>query len=115
MIVRGLMWFHWRVYLEDSYAVRTHTVTGHGLRLCEETLFRPNARVRVRGTVGNGAFVYEGNQGVDDPGITVWKFIVYGGLASYEDVITPETLGSHVVSMTGPLATFSRAAAIAKK
>jgi len=35
MIVRGLVWHHWRVYLADGYAVQTHTVTRHGLHLCE--------------------------------------------------------------------------------
>jgi len=60
MIVRGLIWFHWRVYLEDSHTVRTHTVTAHGLQLCEETLFRPNARDRVRGNLGNGALCTKG-------------------------------------------------------
>ncbi|MGA2606629.1 MAG: HNH endonuclease [Terriglobia bacterium] len=108
MIVRGLVWHHWRVYLADGYAVQTHTVTTHGLHLCENLLFRPNARDRVQGNHGNGTFIYEGAQAIDDPGITVWKFAVYGGLASYEDLPAPESLGSHLISMTGPLAAFAR-------
>lgn len=109
MIARGLIWYHWGVYLESGYRVQTHTVTAHGLEICEENLFRKNARQRVRETLGGGTFAYEGAQAVDNPAITVWKFSVYGGLASYEDEISPQTMGSHLVSMTGPAAAFSRA------
>ena len=27
MIARGLIWYHWQVYLEKNYAVQTHSVT----------------------------------------------------------------------------------------
>src|SRR5437773_10384251 len=69
-------------------------------------LFRKNVRARVSQSLGNGAFVYEGVQATDDPAITVWKFSVYGGLASYEDEISPETRGSHLISMTAPSSAF---------
>jgi hypothetical protein len=65
--------------------------------------------------LGNGTFVYEGVQAVDDPAITVWKLRVYGGLASYEDEIAAETLGSHPVSMTAPSAAFGRTGAATKE
>jgi hypothetical protein len=109
MIVRGLVWYHWRVYLQDGYKVQTHTVTAYGMEMCEETLFRKNARNRIRQDVGGGTFTYEGAQAFDDPGITVRKFSVYGGLASYENEVSPQNLGSHLVSMTGPAASFNRA------
>lgn len=109
MITRGLLWYHWRVYLEDGYRVQTHTVTAHGMEMCEETLFRKNARNRVREEIGGGTFAYEGAQAFDDPAISVWKFSVYGGLASYETDISPQSLGSHLVSMTGPAAAFRHA------
>lgn len=115
MIVRGLIWYHWRAYLEDAYMVRTHTVTALGLRHYEEKLFSKNVRARVIGNLGNGTFVYEGVQGVDDVALTVWKLAVYGGLAAYEDETASEALGSHLVSMTGPSAAFSRADAISEK
>lgn len=110
MITRGLVWYHWRIYLRDGYEVRTHTVTALGQQLYEEKLFRKNVRARVSENLGNGTFVYDGVQAVDDPAITVWKFSVYGGLASYEDEIRPETQGSHLISMTAPVATFTRTA-----
>jgi hypothetical protein len=108
MIARGLVWYHWHVYLEQGYEVQTHTVTAYGLKRYEEELFRKNVRARVNGNLGNGTFAYEGVQAVDDPAITVWKFRIYGGLASYEDKISPEMLGSHLVSMTAPSTAFAR-------
>lgn len=108
MIARGLIWYHWHVYLEDGYEVQTHTVTAYGLEQYQEKLFRKNVRARVNGNLGNGTFVYEGVQAVDDPAVTVWKFRIYEGLASYEDKIAAEMLGSHLVSMTGPSAAFAR-------
>jgi hypothetical protein len=111
MITRGLIWYHWGIYLEHGYEVQTQTVTLYGLDKYEEKLFRKNARNRVSENLGNGTFVYEGVQAVDDLAITVWKFRVYGGLASYEDEIAAEMLGSHLVSMTAPSAAFSRAGA----
>jgi hypothetical protein len=104
MIARGLAWYHWREYLEPGYEVQTHTVTARGLQHYEEKLFRKNVRARVSNNLGNDTFVYEGVQAVDDPSITVWKFSVYGGLASYEDEIASEMQGSHLISITGALA-----------
>jgi hypothetical protein len=114
MITRGLVWYHWGIYLEQGYEVRTQTVTPYGLQQYEERLFRKNGRDRISENLGNGTFLYEGIQAVDDPAITVWKFRIYGGLASYEDDIAAEQLGSHLVSMTAPSATFTRAAAPTK-
>jgi hypothetical protein len=42
IITRGLLWYHWHVYLESSYMIQTHTVTADGLEMCEENLFRKN-------------------------------------------------------------------------
>lgn len=109
MIARGLVWHHWSVYLEHGYEVQTRTVTTRGMQFYEEKLFRKNARARVSENLGNGTFVYEGVQAIDDPAITAWKFTVYGGLASYENTFTPETQGSHLISVTGPLSAFSHA------
>src|SRR6266566_5109870 len=105
MIARGLIWYHWHVYLEDGYEVQTRTVTALGLRHYDEVVSqertRPSQpepwqrRVRLRRC-----------QATDDPAITVWKFSVYGGLASYEDEISPETRGSHLISIAAPSSAF---------
>ncbi len=102
MIARGLIWHHWQVYLGDNYAIQAHSVTKVGERLFDDLLFKPNARDRVRGNLGDGSFVYEGAQAVDDSGITAWRFTIYGGLVSCEDPAAPETMGSQIVVITGP-------------
>ena len=56
--------------------------------------------------LGDGVFIYEGVQGLDDPVVTVWRFAVYGGLAAYEDVASPEAMGSQIIVLTGPKAAF---------
>jgi hypothetical protein len=106
MIVRGLVWYHWQVYLDNRYKVQTHSVTRFGERFFDEYLFKLNARNRVRGNPGGGAFTYEGAQAVDDSGITIWRFDIYGGLVSCEDPTKPETMGSQTVVITAPEAAF---------
>jgi hypothetical protein len=114
MIARGLVWYHWHVYLEDGYEVRTQTVTADGMKKYDERIFCKHTPDRVTNSLGNGTFVYEGVRDVNDPIRTAWKFQVYGGLASYADEIAAEMLGSHLVSMTAPSAAFSRAGAPTK-
>jgi len=106
MISRGLIWYHWQVYLEKNYAIQTHSVTRFGEHFFEEHLFKLTARNRVRENLGNGAFIYDGAQAFDDPGITIWRFDIYGGLVSCEDPAAPETMGSQVVVITAPEAAF---------
>lgn len=106
MIVRGLIWYHWKVYLAKDYEVQAHSVTKVGERVFDDLLFKPNAGDRVRENLGDGAFVYEGAQAAADLGITAWRFTIYGGLVSCEDPAAPETMGSQLVVMTGPKAAF---------
>jgi hypothetical protein len=106
MSARGLIWYHWRLYLGSEYAIQTHTVTKAGEKLYDELLFKRNARDRVHGNLGDGVFIYEGVQGLDDPAVTVWRFAVYGGLAAYEDVASSEAMGSQIIVLTGPKTAF---------
>ena len=106
MIAWGWIWYHWQAYLEKNYAVQTHSVTRFGERFVDEYLFKLNARDRVRGNLGDGAFIYEGAQAVDDSGITFWRFDIYGRLVSCEDPTAPETIGSQMIVITAPEAAF---------
>jgi hypothetical protein len=106
MIARGLIWYHWQVYLEKHYVVQTHSVTRFGERFFDEYLFKLNARDRVRGNLGDGVFIYEGAQAVDDSGITIWRCDIYGGLVSCKDPTAPETMGSQMIVITAPETAF---------
>jgi hypothetical protein len=106
MIARGLIWYHWQVFLEKNYVVQTRSVTRSGERFFDEYLFKLKDRDRVRGNLGDGAFIYEGAQAVDGSGITIWRFDIYGGLVSCEDPAAPEKMGSQMIVITTPEAVF---------
>jgi hypothetical protein len=38
------------------------------------------AKARVKGNIGDGALVYEGAQGTDNPQVSIWKVSLYGGV-----------------------------------
>jgi hypothetical protein len=77
-IVRGLMSHHWNIVLGPDCFVDVLSLTGRG-----ESFFaryrRMRARNRVRANIGNGALVYEGAQGTDNPQVSVWQLSIYGG------------------------------------
>jgi hypothetical protein len=104
LIARGLIWHHWRVYLDDEqHAIHTAMLTPKGTRLYDELLFTREARDRVAVSVGGGTFRYEGLQGTDDPALTGWRFSIYGGLTVSEgDAGKP--LAAQLVVVTGPRA-----------
>jgi hypothetical protein len=39
MITRGLVWYHWGIYLEHGYEVQTQTVTPYGLEQMKKSCF----------------------------------------------------------------------------
>lgn len=109
MIAKGLIWYHWHFCLDKDCSVKVYSVTKAGEQVFDKLLFKRNVRDRVHGDVGNGTFTYEGVQGVDDPGITGWRFEIYGGLMSCEDTSAAETAGSQIVVITGPKNAFATA------
>jgi hypothetical protein len=79
-VVRGLMWHHWQVMLGDECFVEVHNMTAIVEKVFTE-FSAMNATRRVPETpIGDGAFVYSGAQGVDNPQISVWELSIYGGL-----------------------------------
>jgi len=48
-----------------------------------------NAKQRVRSTLVNGAFSYEGAQSTDYPEFSIWRISIYGGLKCCGDPMTP--------------------------
>ena len=110
LIARGLVWYHWQVYLPGDCFIQTRTVTDAGARYYDERLFKRNSRNRVRGNLGNGTFLYEGAQGVVSPIFTIWRFLVYGGAAfggDGGDERTPAEVSSQIVVITAPNAALS--------
>ena len=78
LMAKGLAWHHWKVVLGADCFVEVHRpLTGQvGV---EFKKFRRMRGVRETGSVGGDTFVYSGAQGTDNPQVTVWEFVLYGG------------------------------------
>jgi hypothetical protein len=77
-IVRGLMWHHWNIVLGPDCFVDVLSLTERGEAFFDRYR-RMRASDRVRGDIGNGALVYQGAQGTDNPKVSVWELSIYGG------------------------------------
>jgi hypothetical protein len=67
------------------------------------------AKARVSGNLGNGTFLYEGNQGMDNDAISAWRFSVYGDLKATGDSDAPGEGTAQIGALTGPKHVFERA------
>lgn len=98
-VAKGLLWHHWGVTLKGH-----HTMKVMWLTKLDEASFYPfldlNAKQRVRSSLGNGAFSYEGVQGTDYPEFSVWKISIFGGLKLCGDPTAPfeEVTGFWVIT-----------------
>jgi hypothetical protein len=106
LIVRGLMFHHWGVALDNNVTVDVLTLVPAG-----EVLFNKMKNWRsnqfASGNIGNGALIYEGRQGIDNQSISVWEVMLYGGAKMGQgNQFTATKFGV----MTGPKAVFERAA-----
>jgi hypothetical protein len=98
LVARGLMWHHWKVYLDDQ----THSlsvVTAADCPVIDALISQAKLERRVSADLGNRTFVYEGAQTHDDPQSTVWKLSIYGGLEVGENHGT----SSSIVIYTKPI------------
>jgi hypothetical protein len=105
-IVRGLIFHHWSVVLGPDMTVDVLSLTSHG-----ETFFKRfaklNAKQRATGNIGDGALLYEGAQGVDNPAVSFWEVSLMGGVTMSGDA--GEGATSRFGVMTGPKAIKARA------
>jgi hypothetical protein len=98
-IVRGLMFHHWGVILGKDSFVEVHSLTSHG-DIFFGKMRQLNAAQRVSNNIGDGAFVYEAAQGIDNPQISIWQLSFYGAMTmtSADGKDFSSTFGA----MTGP-------------
>jgi hypothetical protein len=79
LVARGLMWHHWKVYLDNQ----THSltvVTAVDFPVIDDLISQTKSERRVNVDLGNRTVVYQGAQTYDDPQSTLWKLSIYGGL-----------------------------------
>jgi hypothetical protein len=70
MIARGLIWYHWKVYLSDDCDIKSMTVTRFGEQYFDQLIFSRNPKDRVKVNLGQGTFEYEGVLGKDNSELT---------------------------------------------
>lgn len=98
-IIKGLAWHHWQVRIDNCFPIDVMVLTPEGAKFFQDNFFSMNGAQRVLKSLGNGAVVYEGLQGVDCAQLTVWRFHFYGGLmfSDHEGNIARE-----IGAMSGP-------------
>lgn len=101
LIVKGLIWFHWKTLLGQGHFIEVMALTEVGERFFEERVFGLNASARVDVKLGDGTVRYEGVQGVDVAEITAWRIFFYGGLR-FGDPQSPGEVSSTISAWTGP-------------
>lgn len=113
-ITMGLAWHHWQVRLTAEHFITILALSRHGEQVFDRKFFWVNNAAHVTNDLGEGTFIYEGVQGVDNPAVTGWRFSIYGGLTLGGDPEKPEEGSSVIGVITGPKSDLSYAAFRAK-
>ncbi|MDA9426239.1 hypothetical protein [Bradyrhizobium sp. CCBAU 53380] len=99
-ITQGLLYHHFKVILDrQKHGVWAGFLNRPGEEM-HRKLLSQNARARVKGDIGGGAFVYEGAQGVDFPEMSIWVFHLFGGIRVSGDDHEPEAMTRLVGGVT---------------
>ena len=100
-IARGLAYWHWNICLpQDTCLVKAAFFTSTGREIFESLLAK-NAKERVKISLGDGVFVYEGAQSSESPKLTVWRMSLYGAQVS-GDPKMPLEMCSEAYAITAP-------------
>lgn len=83
-VARGLARAHWSCTIRADYAVSSGLVT-RGQDAILRRFFVGRSAGYARGSLGAGLILYEGQQALDNPSITMWRFLLYGGLIFSDD------------------------------
>jgi hypothetical protein len=106
-VVRGLMFFHWRVRLTSEhcwYVVPSHSDPGFDRLL--DGWVRGAAKARVGRNLGDGTFLYEGVQATENDALSAWRFWIYGG---QKVAVGAGEIIQHLGALTGPRRMFEKA------
>jgi hypothetical protein len=101
MVVRGLLWHHWKITLDSDHGSLTLTLIPGAQKIVRDTLML-NCAQRANGDLGNGIFRYEGAQGVDNPQLSIWEASLMGGMVMVGDPRAPNEKMSVITMITGP-------------
>ncbi len=101
-IVKGLVWYHWQIYLSSEHFVKVMVLTKAGEDAFEQRILKEKTNPYVSAAPGNGTFLYEGIQDATSPEATAWRFSVYGGLKLGGDPQAPLEESTRLGGFTGP-------------
>ena len=94
-VARGLAAFHFKSPVPPEYVVSAGLVTP-GQDEIMRSLFTGRSRDYARGNLGGGLVLYEGQQAVDDPCLTIWRFLIYGGVVFAGDKQTADPISPDI-------------------
>lgn len=101
LITKGLAHWHWKLDLPDRDCIVLASFLRHAGEAMFQRLLAMNVRDRVAGNFGDGTFVYEGAQAVDDYRLTVWRMSLYGVVVG-DGSRTPAKQAIVVYAITAP-------------
>jgi hypothetical protein len=101
-IAKGLLSHHWGIILTPSDCVAAIVVRSEGHGLLEHLFTKLAPRNRVVENIADGALVYEGVQAKDHAQLTLWRFLVYGGLQFGESPLDSGAKHCVIFAVTGP-------------
>jgi hypothetical protein len=78
MIAKALAWRHFGVRLGEGHSAIASLFTNEGETWVNRML--ASEKNRVSGNLGEGTFTFEGVQSEKYPGLTMWRFRIYGGV-----------------------------------
>jgi hypothetical protein len=102
LIAKGLVWHHWQTVLTPHDCVAATVIRADGVGALGHIFTKLRPRNRVVGNLGEGTLMYEGIQATDYPQLTLWAFLVYGGLNFAESSRDPNGKHSVIFTVTGP-------------
>ena len=108
-IARGLIWYHWKTYLNDeTHELLPRSVSDANAQVFADWLANPKVANRVSGNWGDGTFLYEGIQTTADPALTIWRISMYGGLTIGLGEDTPKRRSSQFLVISSSRASVTR-------
>jgi hypothetical protein len=100
IIARGLTQHHFDQHVPENYVARASFLTAQGERLFE-TMMQQHAAAEARGNLAEGLVLYQGVRRGDDVSSTIWRFRLYGGIETSDDVVAPNERPSNIWAFTG--------------
>jgi hypothetical protein len=95
LIAKGLVWHHWGALLSSEDRAAATVIRRDGIGPLAHIFTRMRPHNRALANIGEGTLMYEGIQATDYPGLTLWAFLVDGGLNFAESFRNPG--GKHCV------------------